>query len=259
MSLKIVSLASGSKGNATLVCSDSTAILVDAGASFTYLSKQLKMLGLMPNMLDGVVITHEHSDHIRAVDNFAKHTKIYAHSLTAERMLKKVDCKNNLVKNDDYEQGFKIGNIDVIPFRTPHDAVYSLGYSFECGAGRVSVATDMGVPTRGLLKNIADSQIVLLEANYDIEMLENGPYPYYLQARIQSDKGHLSNDSTARIAELLVGSKVETIILAHLSDKNNTADKAISTVFDRLKKSKDNQIHLSIATQMERSEIFDTY
>ena len=203
MSLTFVSLASGSKGNSTLIISNTTAILVDAGISYTSLVTALREFGLTPSRLDGVVITHEHGDHIRATQRLSEDAKMYIHPLTARAMYEKYGAVKNIAGVDDFENGFSIGDINVEPFRIPHDAAYPLAYSFECGGARCSVATDIGVPTVGVLKNIKDSSLVLLEANHDIEMLKNGKYPYPLKQRILSNNGHLSNDAAAKIVGLL--------------------------------------------------------
>ncbi|MBQ3754702.1 MAG: MBL fold metallo-hydrolase, partial [Clostridia bacterium] len=221
MSLTFVSLASGSKGNATLIISNNTAILVDAGLSYTAIASALREFGLTPSRLDGVVITHEHGDHIRALNRLCEDTKLYIHPLTARAIDEKYGRIKNIAHVDDFENGFTIGDINVEPFRIPHDAAYPLAYSFECGGARCSVATDIGVPTVGVLKNIKDSSLVLLESNHDIDMLKNGKYPYPLKQRILSNNGHLSNDAAARIVQLLNDdrtSRVNKIVLGHISE-----------------------------------------
>lgn len=257
MSLKLVSLASGSKGNSTLILSNQTAILVDAGISYTRIATELKDFGLTPDMIDGVVITHEHADHVCGLQKLCEHTKIYAHTLTAQALCAKCDGLKNFASVDDYEGGFQIGDIDVLPFRIPHDAAYPLAYSFECGHARCSVATDIGTPTRGVLRNIKDSSVVLLEANHDINMLRDGKYPAWLKARILSNNGHLSNNATARIANLLCdGSEVQRLLLGHISENNNTENLAYDTVENALKE-RDSDIELFVAHQNRRSEVFE--
>lgn len=256
MSLKLVSLASGSKGNSTLILSNSTAILVDAGVSYTRIASELVSFGLKPCDIDGIVITHEHSDHIAGLCRLSPYTKVYAHPLTAQAMCQKYDIKN-VVSNDDYEGGFKIGDIDVEPFRIPHDAAYPLAYTFDCQGARCSVATDIGVPTKGVIKNIKDSEVVLLEANHDIDMLRKGKYPPMLKARILSNNGHLSNDASARIASILCDdSRIKQLVLGHISENNNTEQKAYDTVENALK-AKDSDIELYVAHQSRRSEVFE--
>lgn len=260
MSLKLVSLFSGSKGNATLVFSDKTAILVDAGVSCSRISAALSEFGLTPSALDGVVITHEHTDHIRALPRLSAYTEIYAHPFTAREICVKhgADALKNYREVEDYEGGFIIGDINVQPFRTPHDAAYSLAYTFECGGAKVSVATDIGKPTVGVYKNICDSQIVLLEANHDIDMLRNGRYAPWLKARILGDRGHLSNEGTALIAERLCTGCVHTLLLGHLSENNNLPDLAYGTVNTAIKKHADAELEVYLAYQDRRSEVFET-
>lgn len=257
MSLKLVSLASGSKGNATLILSNTTAILVDAGVSYTRIASELKDFGLTTDMLDGVVVTHEHADHVCGLQKLCEHAKIYAHTLTAQALCAKYSGLKNFADIDDYEGGFEIGDIRVFPFRIPHDAAYPLAYSFECGHARCSVATDIGTPTRGVLRNIKDSSVVLLEANHDVKMLQEGKYPAWLKARILSNNGHLSNDATARIVNHLCdGSEVQRLLLGHISENNNTEKLAYDTVENTLKE-RNSEIELYVAHQNRRSEVFE--
>ncbi len=257
MSLKLVSLASGSKGNATLILSNTTAILVDAGISYTRIVKELRDFGLTADMIDGVVVTHEHSDHVQGLVKLCEHTHIYAHPLTARALCTKyVDIKN-FADVDNYEGGFYIGDIKVLPFRIPHDAAYPLGYSFELAGARCSVATDIGTPTRGVLRNIKDSSVVLLEANHDINMLKNGKYPEWLKERILSNNGHLSNDATAKVVSLLCNqSEVQRLLLGHISENNNTESLAYDTVKRAIDEC-DSDIELYVAHQSVRSEVFE--
>ncbi|MCM1305909.1 MAG: MBL fold metallo-hydrolase [Bacteroides sp.] len=256
--LKLVSLASGSKGNATLILSDKSALLCDAGISYSHLSRELDALGLKPSMLDGVVITHEHIDHIKALPKLAEDCKIYAHPLTARAIYLRQGALKNAANVDNYEGGFSVGDINVEPFRIPHDAEYPLAYSFSSDGARCSIATDIGVPTLGVLRNIKDSEVVLLEANHDITMLKEGNYPPPLKARILSDKGHLSNDAAARIVKRLVGqSKVKTLLLGHISENNNTEECAFNTIKNALESMSDKAISLHIAHQNRKSEVFE--
>lgn len=260
MSLTFVSLASGSKGNSTLIVSEKTAILVDAGISYSALASALREFGLTPSRLDGVVITHEHGDHIRAVQRLSEDVKVYVHPLTCRAIYDKYGAVKNVATVDDFENGFAIGDINVEPFRIPHDAAYPLAYSFECGGARCSVATDIGVPTVGVLKNIKDSSLVLLESNHDIDMLKNGSYPYSLKQRILSNNGHLSNDSAAKIVGLLSQdrtSRVDKIVLGHISENNNTEQLAFDTVNAMLKRCENTETELYLAHQHARSEVFE--
>ncbi len=246
-------MASGSKGNATLIMSEKTALLVDAGVSCARLERELKELGLGVDALDGVLITHEHDDHIRALPKLSGRCKIYAHPLTARELDLRFGALKYVVGDKDFELGFEIGDICVQPFRIPHDAAYPLAYSFVSGGARCSVATDIGVPTYGLLRNIKDSQAVLLEANHDLKMLKEGSYPPRLKQRIMSPKGHLSNDSSAKIAKLIAGEGVKNLILGHISQNNNSEQLAYDTVRRALDE-EHSDISLSVAHQDRRSE-----
>ena len=258
MSISIVWLASGSKGNATLVFSDTTAILVDAGVSYSRLNAALRQLGLSTAKLDGVVVTHEHTDHIAALPRVGKETKVYAHPSTAQEILRRQGELNGYCEVDFYEGGFTVGDIEVIPFRIPHDAVYPLGYSFRVkGGAQVSVATDMGKPTVGVYNNIRGSEAVLIEANHDVAMLRSGPYPENLKRRILGDNGHLSNDMTALFAERLTGSAVRTMLLGHLSENNNLPELALGAVKGRLDARRCDDIAVAVAYQYVASEVYE--
>ncbi len=259
MSLKLVSLASGSKGNCTLIYSDKTAILCDAGISYTRITKALGSLGFCLGDINGVVITHEHSDHICALPKVTAYTTLYAHPQTAQAIYLRQGALKNYKSVDFYENGFTIGDIEVDPFRIPHDAEYPLGYSFKCGESRISVATDMGFPTRGVFNNIKDSQVVLLESNHDVEMLKNGNYAPALKERILSTNGHLSNDMAAMMAERLTEGKVRNLILGHLSEHNNIPGLALDTVRGKLDKIEGCKISVTVALQHEISEVFEAY
>lgn len=257
MSLKLVSLASGSKGNATLILSDETALLVDAGISYTRIKEELKAFGLSPSSLDGVLITHEHTDHISALPKLCEQTEIYAHELTAKAICERQGALKNIREVQYYECGFMVGDINVYPFRIPHDAAYPLAYSFECRGARVSVATDVGRPTVGVFNNICSSEVVLLESNHDADMLKYGSYAPFLKKRISGGNGHLSNDGAALIAERLTGSRVKTLLLGHLSENNNLPELAQSTVRSRLDMRKNTEIDVYVAYQNRRSEVFE--
>ena len=258
MSLKLVSLASGSKGNSTLILSDNTALLVDAGISYPRLCAELDSFGLTPSMLDGVVITHEHNDHIKTLPRLGGQCRLYVHPLTAHAIYMRQGALKNVADVDNYDGGFEVGDIKVLPFNISHDAAHPLAYSFVSGGARCSVATDIGVPTMRIVHNIENSEVVLLEANHDLYMLKNGSYPYHLKQRILSDKGHLSNDATGRIVTKLSGnSKIKHLILGHISENNNTEQCAYDTVKAVLDGLGDSDINLHVAHQHSRSEVFE--
>ncbi len=256
MGIKILPIASGSKGNSTLIMTDNTAILCDAGVSCARIKEGLRTVGLTLNDLSGVVVTHEHSDHIYAIPKINPIVPLYAHGETVKAIYKKQGEVKNYRSVDFYENGFSIGDISVTPFRIPHDAAYPLGYTFSNGGRSVSVATDMGIPIRGVLNNIKNSEVVLLESNYDVDMLKNGSYTPALKKRILGNLGHLSNDSSAIMAENLIGTKVQTLILGHISENNNLPELALGAVKGKLD-SHGADICVKIALQHEIGEIVE--
>lgn len=258
MSLKLISLASGSKGNCSLIYSDQTAILCDAGIPITHIKERLQGVGFALEDISGVVVTHEHSDHTCAIPRVSRIVPLYAHPVTAKAIYDKQKGLFNYKRVDFYENGFYIGDIEVLPFRISHDAKYPLGYTFRCGDAKISIATDMGIVAGSVYQNIKDSQIVLLESNYDEEMLRNGPYCAQLKSRILSNKGHLSNVMAGEMAVRLVGGPLQTLVLGHLSETNNIPGLALETVTKCLG-DKCQNIKIVVALQHEKSEVFEVY
>lgn len=234
MSLKIMSIASGSHGNCTYITSDTTHILVDAGVNIKRITEALKTVGVGIADLSGVVVTHEHEDHILGLSALANAgVKVFAH----ERVMPHIVRRTGPIpfeNVDFFDAGFEIGDISVYPFRIPHDTVYPLAYTFASGSAKVSVATDVGHITQGILSNLKGSQVVLLEANHDMEMLMKGAYAPRLKSRISGANGHLSNDCTANVATVLAHNGLKTLILGHMSEENNCPELAFSTVVSAL-------------------------
>lgn len=230
--LKIAPLFSGSSGNCILIKSGRASILVDAGLSCRKIAEALQSLGENIRDIDAVVVTHEHSDHTKGLDVIMRNCDIpvYANAGTMQRIEHqfRMPCMKHMKITDAGD--FYVGDINVSPFRTSHDAVSPVGYSFMSGNSKVSVMTDTGRVTQAMIGAVAGSSIVLLESNHDTEMLENGPYPERLKRRILSAKGHLSNDAAAVVAYSLVCRGTRGIILGHLSEQNNTESKAYDTV-----------------------------
>lgn len=234
MALEIMTIASSSKGNCIIIRNDSITLLVDAGVSLTYLKSSLKYYQLDMNDIDGIIITHEHIDHISGLKRICSNYDIpvfgnrSAINMISERL--DIDMKSY----DISESGFSVGNIDIQPFRTRHDSIYSLGYSFMDKSSKISVATDLGCMTKGVYNNLSGSDIVFLESNHDEDMLINGTYPAYLKKRILSSSGHLSNECCSKTVLELSGSGTSVFILGHLSENNNTRRLAYSATADRL-------------------------
>ncbi len=229
--MRIVTFASGSTGNCSLITDGKANILIDAGISMRRTVAALSELGLTPQDLCGVLITHEHSDHISGLSMLCKHHKL---SIFAPEELCCVlnEIKPELCDKLNYipiDEAFDMGGINVTYFRTPHDAQFSVGYRFE-GSSVFAYATDTGCITESMINGLTGADLALIEANHDLKMLREGPYPYYLKRRIMSEKGHLSNDDCAKLAYSLAKSGTRDIIIGHLSRENNTPEIALSTV-----------------------------
>jgi phosphoribosyl 1,2-cyclic phosphodiesterase len=237
MALELLTIASSSKGNCILIRNGSHNLLIDMGINLCHLLKALDYYKISPEDINGVIITHEHIDHVRGLDTLVRRyrTPVFSHKLTMNEIEKKY--KLSLPSYDVSETGFSIGNIDVQPFRTRHDAIYSLGYSLSDRTGRIAVATDLGSMTKGVINNLKGSNIVFIESNHDLTMLKNGAYPEFLKQRIRGPVGHLSNDDCSSAVLELASSGTDSFILGHLSENNNTARIAYRTTAERLMRS----------------------
>lgn len=230
MELRFSPLFSGSSGNATYVGCDDAHILVDAGLSGTRVSQELARIGVDPRRLNAILVTHEHADHIKGIGILSRKydLPVYATAGTWRAMYSKLGLiaeKNRVIF--EAEQDFFMGSIDVIPFSTPHDAAEPVGFTFELGGAKLAIATDLGCPRESWMKHVLGADAVLLESNYDRDMLETGRYPYELKQRILSRKGHLSNDDAGSVAAELIRCGARQIILGHLSKENNFPELAM--------------------------------
>ncbi len=218
------SIASGSSGNCGLYIAGNTRILIDLGVSVRRLTAALRRLGLTIEMLDAVLLTHEHIDHVKGLATFAKrHTvPVYATKGTAEALLTKNPDAKKLLRPYWGGETFTIGTVDVQSFLTPHDAAESVGYILRTHRHTFGFATDLGFVPSAVEKLLVDCDAVVLESNHDLDMLRMGPYPWSLKQRVGGSHGHLSNPDCAACAVKLAEHGVHTILLAHLSEHNNT-------------------------------------
>lgn len=260
--LNFCSLYSGSSGNSLLVSTEKTNILIDAGVSSKKIESALTGLNVDPYKLDGILITHEHSDHIQGLGTFAKkfNLPVYVNQKTLDAMPKqkeKISEKNiNLIK---IEEKFEINDLKIKPFAIPHDAANPCGFCIFKDNKKMSIATDIGHMTNGILKNLEDSLFVLLESNYDPEVLMYSKYPYPLKNRIRGPIGHLSNQDAGKTISCLLHSGLKQAMLGHLSKESNFPELAYKTVVENLIANSydENSLNLYVAKRDEQSKIIN--
>lgn len=255
MQTKFYTLSSGSSGNAAFISYKNTKILIDCGISAKRITEALQSIG--EQCVDAILITHEHSDHVCGMKVFTKKfsVPVYATAPTWQYLEDEfIPVFNKRLSVPDIP--FSVGDIDVTPVTTSHDSAFSVGYVLNCGETRYAVATDNGVLTADFAERLRGCDTVLIEANYDVDMLANGPYPYRLKQRILSPTGHLSNEQAAKLACALARTGTKRIVLGHLSRENNTPELAYNTVCDMLK-SESLSVSLSVAARNDITDLFE--
>lgn len=229
-------LASGSKGNSLLLCTDQTRLLIDAGLSARELSRRLALIGVAPDTLDAIVVTHEHIDHVRGLGLLSRRhdLPVYLHHATAGTLY----GKQGPARLIEFETGeeLAIGGFGVRAFPVTHDAAAPVGFTISGAFGKIGVATDLGLATRLVAEELHNCRCLILESNHDEELLRDGPYPWPLKQRVRGSHGHLSNRDSAGLLGTLCWAGLETVCLAHLSETNNhprLAETAAREVLDR--------------------------
>lgn len=234
--LRFISFGSGSSGNCAYIGDDNSGILIDAGVEISKVTDELSRNGIRMEAVKGIVLTHDHSDHVRFVYALVRkyrHMGVYCTPRTLNGMLRRHSISNRI---KDYhrpiykEHPFTVGNFTLLAFEVTHDGSDNCGFFITHGNHSIAVATDLGCVSERADHYIRRANYLMIEANYDKAMLASGPYPEYLKARIASDNGHLDNEVTARyIAEIYTPS-LRNIFLCHLSNDNNTPEIALQTV-----------------------------
>ena len=267
MELAICSFASGSSGNCFLVKTENTSVLVDAGISGKQVENGLGALGLTTADLDAVLITHEHSDHIKGLKIVSSRScaPVYASrgtfggiEFSEELSDKRVFCPGDC---------FSIGDIDLTPFPVSHDAAEPSGFTFEAGGKKISIVTDTGTVTEDCYCRVKDADILVLESNHDESVLRMGRYPWFLKQRILSDSGHLSNEAAANMVLRILQEeqasgrpqKNRLVLLAHLSKENNFPEMALQTMSNILGMggfSAGGRLRIAVLSRTERSPLY---
>lgn len=252
-SLSACVLASGSKGNSTLVEGNKTKILIDIGKSCSYIVQLLNQLNIEPNEIDGILITHTHNDHTNGLKVFVKkyHPKVY---LT----IKMYEDLKDMISIDDccfIDEPFRINELEIDYIKTSHDVSDSNGYIVKNNDKSLVYITDTGYINEKNTEKLKNHDIYIMESNHDIKMLMSGKYPYHLKQRIQGDRGHLSNEDSAKYLSTYIGNKTKYIVLAHLSQDNNTKELAYKTLYDNLEKKHQKIQKIIVAEQDEKTDL----
>lgn len=255
--LKFCSLYSGSSGNSSLIQSENINILIDAGVSGKKIIDALASINVDIKDISAILITHEHSDHIQSIATLSKkyNIPIYSNKETWNAMKdkkEKISIENiKYFKND---ISFTLNGIKILPFSIPHDAANPCGFAISDNESKISIATDIGHMTNSILDNIKDSNFLLLEANYEPDVLKYSSYPLHLKERIASPIGHLSNIEAGKTINYLADFGVKNIMLGHLSNENNFPELAYKSVLEQIN---DKDLNLNVASRFTPSELFN--
>jgi len=259
--MRLCSIASGSSGNCIYVGTDHCNLLVDAGISGKRIEAGLNKIGLKTSEMQGILVTHEHSDHISGLGVLARKygIPIYATKETISEILSttslgKVD--ESLFCSIEPDMEFQLKDVNIKPFSISHDAANPVAYVMEEGNKRMAVATDMGKYDEYIIDKLQNLDVLLLEANHDVNMLQVGKYPYPLKRRILSDRGHLSNEASGQLLSKVMHERMKCVMLGHLSKENNYAELAYETVrLEVLQANKElaDQIPIYVADRSEAS------
>ena len=258
--LKFCSLYSGSSGNCLFVSTNNTKVLIDCGTSCKKICEGLASIDSSIEDIDAILVTHEHSDHIQSLGTVSKkfNIPVYANIETWGAMgsqKEKISENNiNVFKND---TDFILNDLTIHPFSTPHDAINPCGFNIHNGKKKLSIATDLGYIDNRIFEELSNSSFVLLESNYEPEVLAASKYPYQLKQRIKGPNGHLSNETAGKTISELMKKDLKEVILGHLSKENNFPELAYKTVAEQLmyNNSDINTIKLSVANRNQPGKI----
>ena len=237
MSLEMCILASGSSGNAIYVASGKTRILIDAGLSAKQVALRLEQIGVAPESINGICVSHEHGDHINGLRVLQKRhgIPVYANAGTLNGIRRQPKADEIAVKVFQTGSPFEIGDITIEPFSVPHDAYEPVGFRLQCLETAVGIVTDLGMATALIREKLRGCQAIIVESNHDEDLLQEAPRPWPLKQRIRSRQGHLSNTDAARLIADCATDALEHVFLSHLSSDCNTPDTALRTVASQLR------------------------
>jgi phosphoribosyl 1,2-cyclic phosphodiesterase len=245
-------LASGSRGNAIYISNGTTAVLIDAGLSGVEIERRLKSRGLCPEDLDALIVSHEHADHIQGVGVLSRKYGLPVYMNTDTQKAAYRLGKVSTIRQFSCSAPFMINSLNIYPFPISHDAADPAGFTIEQAGIKIGIATDLGIVTTLVKEHLKGCALLVLEANHDPEMLAQGPYPWPLKQRIKSRVGHLANEDTHDLLHELQHDQLKHVVLAHLSETNNTPEKAYQAVSTALTRCLP---QLSVAVQGVSGEI----
>lgn len=260
--LNFVSLYSGSTGNSLFVKTENTKILVDTGVSAKKITSALSSFDTDIKDINAIIVTHEHSDHVQSLGTIsAKYgIPVFANSETWDAMPKQKEKVKDNNKNIFYiAEKFEVGDLTIEPFSIPHDAANPCGFNIYHNNEKLSIATDIGHMTKDIIAKLEGSSFVMLESNYDPEILKCCSYPYHLKSRIAGPNGHLPNEMAGKTIAYLLNSGLKEVVLGHLSKENNFPELAYKTVLEELIQQDfdENSIRVSVASRIAPSKIIE--
>lgn len=249
--MKICILSSGSKGNSSIIITNKTKLLIDAGKDISYIEDSLKELNISIKDLDGILITHEHDDHIKGLKKIVQKYDplLYVDSKLYEVLSKSIKDFRYIL----YDDNFTINELKIDSLKMSHDSTICNAFIIKENKKELVYITDTGYINRKYFDITSNKDMYVIESNHDEEMLENGPYPYFLRQRVISDRGHLSNMQASKYLKKVIGDKTKNIIFIHRSEKNNTSDLVLET----FKKYNDYDKNIILSNQNEPTKVIE--
>ncbi len=259
MSLEVCVLASGSSGNSVYVASGKTRILIDAGLSAKQVAVRLGQIGVVPESINGVCVSHEHGDHIAGIRVLQKRhgVPVYANAGTISGIMRQPKSDEIAIKVFQTGSPFEIGDITIEPFSVPHDAYEPVGFRLQAAGTAVGVVTDLGMVTALIREKLKGCHAIIVESNHDEDLLQEAPRPWPLKQRIRSRQGHLSNTGAAQLISECATDALEHVFLSHLSSDCNTPDTALRTVASQLRLDGLGHINLEISHASKISSVWN--
>ncbi len=246
--MKISALSSGSCGNCFYVLNNDKAILVDAGITHTQVVERLGLLRESPKKIKGIFITHEHSDHIRGADVLARKLNVPLFATKGTINNGFLCSEDSLINEIKSNENISLAGMEIQAFSKSHDASQPVSFAIRNGK-TISIITDIGYACKNVIENVSNSDLLVMESNHDLNMLDYGPYPYFLKSRIKSDIGHLSNLHSALCILEHARPKLNKVMLSHLSEVNNTPELAFNTFSSLIKERKDLRPKVFVASR----------